>query len=86
MHPKVSPAEYFDRIEKLRLAADRQRGYSEYGSRVMPVLEMYKELSRYEERRAFQDALEMFLSDDDRERRCFGVDVCLSFFVFRDAI
>lgn len=60
--------------------------YSEYGSRVMPALEMYATLESYEERRAYQDALEMMLTDDREDVRKFGVDVCLGFFVFRNAL
>jgi hypothetical protein len=60
--------------------------YSEYGSRVMPALELYKSLKSYEERRAYQDALELMLRDESTEVRGFAVDVCLGFFVFRNAI
>ena len=57
-----------------------------YGSNVMPILEMYKELSNYEERKAFQDALEAMLTDIDEGKRHFAVDVCLGFVLFKDAI
>ena len=50
----------------------------------MPVLSLYKELSTFDERRAFQDALEKMLTDRDKEIRQFAVDICLGFFVFRD--
>jgi uncharacterized protein (DUF2336 family) len=61
-------------------------GYSEYGSRVMPVLEFYASLKTYEERKAFQDALEQMLTDSRERVRRFAVDICLGFFGFRDAI
>lgn len=64
----------------------RGGGYSESGSRVMPVLQLYAGLALFEERRAFQDALELLLRDEDAEVRSFAVDICLGFFVFRDAI
>jgi hypothetical protein len=86
MRRKKNPQECFEQIEELRLGATRRSGHSEYGGRVMPVLRLYKNLSGYEEKKAFQDALEMLLKDDDDDRRSFGVDVCLGFFVFRDAI
>ena len=57
-----------------------------YGENVMPVLEIYSKLSEYEERESFKDALETFLSDSDPEKRNFAVDLCLGFFIFRDAI
>ena len=56
------------------------------GSRVMPVLELYAGLKTYEERKAFQDALEQMLTDPCERVRKFAVDVCLGFFGFRDAI
>ncbi|MBN1603803.1 MAG: hypothetical protein JW915_19480 [Chitinispirillaceae bacterium] len=58
-------------------------GYTEYGSKVVPVIKLYKELSTYEERSHFQDALEEILSDKNEEIRKFGVDICLGFFAFR---
>ena len=61
-------------------------GDSEYGSRVMPVLELHKTLASYEARRGFQDALEKMLTDDRESVRRFAVDICLGFFVFRNAI
>jgi hypothetical protein len=61
-------------------------GYSEYGSRVMPVIEFYAALKTYEERKGFQDALEQMLTDPRERVRKFAVDVCLGFFGFRDTI
>ena len=78
---------FVDEIERSRKLKKRQgAGNSVYGSRVMPVLELYAGLVEFEERDAFQKALEMLLSDADPERRSFAVDICLGFFVFRDAI
>lgn len=62
------------------------QGPSEYGSRVMPTLQLYKGLQTYEERRTFQDALEILLQSPIADERSYAVDVCLGFFVFRDAI
>ena len=76
--------DYFKKI--ISLEPKPTPGDSEYGSRVMPVLELYKTLTSYEERRAFHDALEKMLTDDRERVRKFAVDVCLGFFVFRDAI
>lgn len=61
-------------------------GYSEYGSRVMPILELYKSLNAYEDRRAFQDALELMLADERESVRRFAVAICLGFFILRDAL
>ena len=57
-----------------------------YGSNIMPILRMYKDLSDYEEKKFFEAALEAFLTSQDEERRRFAVDICLGFLVFRDAI
>jgi hypothetical protein len=75
---------FFQKI--IGLESDQTEGYSEYGSRVMPVLELYKSLTTYEERRAFQDALERMLTDERERVRKFAVDICLGFFVFRNSI
>ena len=61
-------------------------GNTVYGSKVMPILELYKSLSSFEERKFFRDALEKFLVDSDESKRKFAVDICLGFVVFRDAI
>lgn len=71
----------FFREEILR-REPKAHGSFEYGSRVLPVLELYKELSTYQERRSFQDALEMLLQSKVKEERTFAVDICLGFFVF----
>jgi len=52
----------------------------------MPVLRMFGEVVSFEERKAFQDALEKMLTDQDPEIRRFAVDICLGFFVFKDSI
>jgi len=47
---------------------------------------MYKDLSDYEEKRCFEAALEAFLTSPDEEKRCFALDICLGFLIFKDAI
>ncbi len=64
----------------------KHKGYSEYGSSVMPILEEYKKLNDYEARLAFKNALEKMLRDESEDLRSFGVTICLGFYVFRDAI
>lgn len=76
-------AQFRTEIASLR---PKKHGPSAYGSRVMPILEIYKKLADYDERRAFQEALELLLRSDDSEERSFAVDICLGFFVFRDAL
>jgi hypothetical protein len=57
-----------------------------YGSNVMPILKMYKDLTEYSERRNFEAALEDLLTSQDEERRRYAIDICLGFLTFRDAI
>jgi hypothetical protein len=57
-----------------------------YGANVMPFLKLYASLSNLEGRRAFQDALEEWLGSTDSETRQKAVNICIGFFVFRDAI
>ena len=57
-----------------------------YGASVMPYLELYASLSSYEPRRAFQSALEAWLGAEDATTRSKAVNICLGFFVFREAI
>ena len=58
----------------------------DYGGNVLPVMRFYKGLTTYEERRAFQDAMESLLADSSEEVRSKALNQCLGFFVFRDAI
>lgn len=76
--------EMYEKI--VSLEPSQSSGNSEYGSRVMPRLELYKSLTSFEERRAFQDALERMLVDERENVRMFAVDICLGFFVFRHAV
>jgi hypothetical protein len=62
------------------------KGNLEYGANVMPALKLYKSLRSFEERKSFQDALEQMLQASDAGERRFAVNICLGFFVFRDAI
>ena len=80
----MKTAEYLrDEILKLRPTYE---GPSEYGDRVMPVLATYQSLESFEERKAFQDALELLLKSNVEDERRYAVDICLGFFIFRDAI
>jgi hypothetical protein len=69
----------------IKLLPKKSSGYSEYGSKVMPALSLYKKLTSFDDRKAFQDALEKMLTAPEENIRRFAVDICLGFFVFRDA-
>jgi hypothetical protein len=74
--------EYFRKL----ILASRDRASPEYGGNVMPALELFKSLQDNKEIRAFQDALESMLKDEDPCVQSFAVDLCLGFFVFRNVI
>lgn len=74
---------YKEEMLQLLQHQKKHTGYSEYGSKVTPAIKMYKELTNFQERKQFQDALEEMLCDCDEGVRKFAVDICLGFFVFR---
>ena len=57
-----------------------------YGSNVMQILRIYKDLENFEEKEAFRNALENMLANPNDQIRQYGIDVCLGFFIFRDEI
>ncbi|MDP1624662.1 MAG: hypothetical protein Q8L64_02725 [bacterium] len=81
-------AEYFIKAFGKQMAENKRLGHTNipYGSNVMPILRMYKDLSEYDERREFEDALEAFLTSGEEEKRRFAITICLGFLIFRDAI
>lgn len=68
------------------ILALRRKAGPIYGDNVMPAIRRYKELKDPLDRKAFQDALELLLTDPNEETRTYGVTLCLGFFVFRDAV
>jgi hypothetical protein len=68
-------------VDRVRRAS-RHPGYSEYGSKVVPLIDLYRSLTNFEEKKAFRDALESALTDDNEDVRSFAVDLCLGFVVF----
>ncbi len=84
----IKNIEYFTKeIEKQRKKFERFKPANiVYGSNVMPILRMYKELSTSEERDSFIKSLENLLVDLDAEKRRFAIDICLGFLVFRNEI
>lgn len=84
----IKNLEYFTKeIEKQRKKFERFKPANiVYGSNVMPVLRMYKELSTSEERDFFIKSLDNLLADSDAEKRRFAIDICLGFFIFRNEI
>jgi len=63
-----------------------RRAHIPYGSIIIPILRIYKDLSDYEEKRSFEAALEAFLTSPDEEKRRFALDICLGFLIFKDDI
>ncbi len=77
---------FYEEFEKQRIKNKRfSTSNTIYGSNVMPILKMFKELSS-DEKRGYLEVLESLLASPDNERRKFAIDMCLGFFVFRDSI
>jgi hypothetical protein len=74
--------DYFAK-ELLRVKLKPEPGY---GGNVLPALQIFAGLSSFEERKAFQDALEDLLQSKIADDRRFAVTVCLGFLVFRDTL
>jgi hypothetical protein len=64
----------------------KEHGYSEYGSKVFPAIEIYADLTEFSDKKSYQEALEKMLSSKNDRERSFAVDICLGFFVFRNVI
>ncbi len=81
-------AEYFSKAFDKQIKFNKRYSHSNigYGGNVMPVLELYQSLSESSEREAFRITITSFLESTDSEKREFAIDLCLGFFVFRDAI
>ena len=58
----------------------------EYGGNVMLAIQQFKNLKNTDEIRAYQDAIESMLEDNDPKIRKYAVTLCLGFFVFRTAL
>ena len=70
----------------LKTMRKKSRGYEEYGSREMPVLQVFKGLKTVEEKRAFVAAMETMLADNDPAVRRYAVSVCVGFVLLRDVV
>lgn len=80
--------EYFEKAfqKQMKFIKRFRRSNIGYGEDVMPILELYANLTTYDERMFFTKTLEDFLSSSDKEKRNFAINVCLGFFIFQDAI
>ena len=78
---------FIEAIEKQRKKYERMKpGNIAYGSNVMPILQLYKGITEFEEQENFREALENLLINPDAKKRRYAIDVCLGFLVFSDAI
>ncbi|MBK9781438.1 MAG: hypothetical protein IPP55_15530 [Anaerolineales bacterium] len=84
----LKDAEYFIKAFNKQIKFNKRYSHSNigYGGNVMPVLEIYQSLSEFSERDAFRKTITSFLESPNLEKREFAIDLCLGFFVFRDAI
>ena len=56
-----------------------------YGSNVLPLLNLYNELS-YDEKSCYLDAIKCLLLDKEKNKQDFAVDICVGFIVFKEEI
>ena len=70
--------------EQMKTNEKNKKGNNVYGSNVIPIIKLYKNLEIYEERKSFLDAIEMFLGDKDENKRKYAILICSSFIVFRE--
>jgi hypothetical protein len=68
------------------ILATRRHPHPGYGGKVLPVAEIYSNITAQAEVAAYRGALEKLLSSDDAELKKFGVDICIGFFLFYDII
>jgi hypothetical protein len=61
----------------------QHKGYTEYGSRIIKVIDLYNSLEQFEERTAFQKAIEKLLLSGDELLVELGVTICTGFIEFR---
>lgn len=84
----IKNKEFFLREFEKQIKFNRRFAHSNigYGGNVMPVLELFAGLADYEEIMSYKDALGELLTHSDKDKRNFAIDVCLGFFIFKDAI
>ncbi len=70
---------------KASILATKKKATPDYGGNVLPAIELYRGLTSSEERKNFQDALELMLRDENHDTREYAITLCLGFFVLRDA-
>ncbi len=80
--------EYFIKIFEKQIKFNNRHAHSNigYGEDVMPILEVYNNLTGFDERKAFKEALILFLKDVNPDKRDFAINLCLGFLIFRDSI
>ena len=86
VRPHMETQAYVEKILAIRDASLKRAGNFDYGANVVPVIDHYRDLKDYADRRAFQSAVEAMLRSDDRELSEYAVTLCLGFVVFRDAV
>jgi hypothetical protein len=80
--------DYFKKVfeKQMKENARVRHGNVPYGSNVLPILELYNNLSSYEEKISFQEALTDLLVDSNPKKRKFAVAICTGFIDFRKVI
>lgn len=61
----------------------KHQGYSEYGSRIIDVLDLYFSLNNSEEKAEFKKAIEYMLTSNKQEEIELAIAICTGFIDFR---
>jgi hypothetical protein len=61
----------------------KHQGYSEYGSRIIDILDLYFSLNSNEEKREFKKAIEYMLTSGKQDEIELAVAICTGFIDFR---
>ena len=61
-------------------------GNNLYGGNVLPTLKLYENLSIFEEKMAFQEAIADLLVDSEANKRRFAITICTGFIDFRKSL
>ena len=79
---------YFKKILEQQIEKNAQlgKGNSPYGGNILPILRIYENLTSFEEKMSFQEALTDLLKNSNEEKRRFAVTVCTGFIDFRKTI
>lgn len=74
---------FYDYILENEKRNKKHQGYSEYGSRIIDVLDLYHSLNNSNEKTEFKKAIEYMLTSNKQEEIELAVTICTGFIDFR---